>query len=162
MMVVTGRNPGRIMLHASTLAYGVAVQDSLAFVIGWPTTYLYAIYTKYKTGTRTPVKYFAGDTITIGVGGNVLWINTSDTIKVDITFDDPAAASPPTGSFALFAGSDSGNIPPFAQNDQFGLYPGYAARSFARPGKYPFHSTLFGTGGVIVVCASSDSTCFSY
>lgn len=161
-LVVSGRSPGRVMLYTSMLAYGVVKHDSLAFVIGWPDIYLDYVNTRYKTGSRTPIKYFTGDTITIGVGANVLWINTADTVRVDVTFDDPTAANAATGLLLLYAGSSSGNIPPFAANDTLGAFPGYAARSFTHPGKYPYHSPRFGTGGVIVVCANNDSTCFPH
>lgn len=158
-LVVTGHSPGRVMLYASTLAYGVVKRDSLAFMIGWPDIYLNYVNTRYKTGTKTPIKYFTGDTITIGVGANVLWINTSDTVRVDVIFDNPAAAEAATGTLTLYAGTSAGNIPPFGSHDTLGFAPGYAARSFTRPGKYPYHSARFGTGGTIVVCANSDTTC---
>jgi hypothetical protein len=161
-MMVNAQYPGRVVLHVATMAYGVARQDSLAFVVGWPLAYFATVNTRYQTGAREAIKDFSPDTIKVGVGANVLWANISDTNKVDIQFDDPTAAGPLTGFAALFGGPGSGNIPPFAKNDTLGILPGYAGRSFAHAGRYSYHSTRFGVGGVIVVCAESDRTCFPF
>jgi hypothetical protein len=163
-IVITAHKPGRVMLHVSTLAYGVAKQDSLAFVIGWPTYYLAFIYSRFKSGTRTRVLDFNPGTITVGVGANVLWGN-EDTLPVDIVFDNPTAAGALTGTEAIFAGNGTGNIAPFSARDTLGLIKvigGLVGRSFAHPGRYPYHSTLYGTSGVINVIAEDENTCYSF
>jgi hypothetical protein len=161
-IAITAVKPGRVMLHVSTLAYGVVQYDSLAFVVGWPLSYMARIYSRFATGTRDRIFDFNPGTFTIGVGGSALWANTTDTIPIDIVFDQPEAAHALTGTEALYGGTGTGNVPPFSSKDKFGIVPGIVGRSFNQPGRYPYHSTLYGTGGVIIVCAESDPSCYPF
>jgi hypothetical protein len=164
-LIVNGVRPGRVMLYVSTFAYGVARRDSLTYVVGWPLVFYGGVYRRFQTGTLKTILDFNPGTITVGVGANVLWWNT-DSLPVDIVFDSPAGATT-IPEFALFYsdGEGTGNIPPFSVTDTSGLakiQPGIAGRHFGQAGQYRYHSTLYGTSGVINVIAEDESTCYSY
>jgi hypothetical protein len=164
---VTPLAPGRVMLHVATNAYGVVKQDSLSFVVGWPIAALEDTYARMQTGTQDALLYFFPDTIVIGVGGCVMWQNMDSTRTIDVTFDDPSAASTPTGAFGYCdlygsARPGTGNIPPW-HGEPGNYLSWFAGRSFLHSGKYPFHSEVNGTSGVVIVCDElHDSSCFPW
>ncbi|MBX6331021.1 MAG: hypothetical protein IRY91_04140 [Gemmatimonadaceae bacterium] len=151
----TGRlepvHPGHVTLIASATAYGVTVADTLVFKIG------YALFV--NPNFDPAVNNFVPSRIIIGAGGNVVFFNGTGT-AVDVTFDDPSAALQDT-RFCPIAPivCGTGNIDAFsAQQDRDNgviTLPGARGRSFAVPGTYPFHSTIFGTTGEIVVMDES-------
>lgn len=161
-------HPGRVFFYVSSYAYGTAVRDSLSFLIGWPVKGFITAYTRFKTGNSDPLIDFHPRRATIGVGACLVWIN-SNAIDVDITFDDPSHAGPPSniGNCAILRmfHLDSGNIAAFRGvskpttfEDIFSMMRG---RTFSVPGTYTYHSKLYGTTGTIVVCDEvNDKTCF--
>jgi hypothetical protein len=163
-VAVTTHRPGRVMLYVSTYAYGVTKTDSLQFTAGWPLTALMGVYPRTLTGTKNTILDFFPGIITLGVGACVVWYNSDTTHTVDITFDNPSAASEPTGLCALYSSSHmgSGNIPAFhgASDNPFA---GFAGRAFLQTGEYPYQSTVNGTHGTIIICDElHDSSCFPY
>jgi plastocyanin len=165
--VVTPVAPGRVMLHVATNAYGVVKQDSLSFVVGWPLVMFASTYARTQTGTRNTLLYFFPDTITVGVGGCVMWQNSDSIHTVDVTFDNPSAAAAPTGAFGycdFYGGAHPGEGNITAWHEEPGEYfSGFAGRSFPQPGRYPFHSEVNGTSGVVIVCDElHDSSCFPW
>lgn len=164
LVTVTAKGPGRITVYAATSAYGTVVRDSFSLVIGWPIAVLEGIYARTLTGTQTKVLGFFPDTIRVGVGGTVCWQNSDTTYAIDVTFDDSLQVAAATGRCALLGQRypGGGNIPPW-KNSPTDLIKSYAGRSFPHPGRYPFHSTINGTGGVIIVCDElHDSSCFPW
>jgi hypothetical protein len=164
-IVVTTHRPGRVMLYASTYAYGMAKTDSLQFIVGWPLGALLSVYPRTLTGTKSAILDFFPGTITLGVGACAVWANLDTANAVDITFDNPSAVGEPTGICALLSSAHmgSGNIPAFHGGDPNNPFAGFAGRSFPQAGEYPYQSTINGTHGTVIVCDElHDSSCFPY
>ena len=135
--------PGSVTLYASTLAYGVAKRDSLSFVVGYPVaigTYRNRIYSIFKTGAggQGLSVTFVPDTLIIGVGGQALFWNNSDT-PIDVAFDDSVAILNANVHIAdsVDAVSSTGNVSNWA--------------TFPVPGTYTYHSPTYGASGTIIV-----------
>jgi hypothetical protein len=146
---ITPRAPGHVTFTATTNAYGVIMQDTLAFVIGYPTTgSIIHIESMTPAVSLTPVLFFSPATQVIGVGGQMRFANSlPDTI--DVVFDDSTAV---LGAF----GSPNGNIAALTNVTVDGAgVPGSTFRVFPIPGTYTYHSRRYGTGGTIIV---SDGT----
>ncbi len=183
------RRPGRVVLSASTFAYGAVWRDSLVFTVGWPIQFTVPIVERFTTGSVGTVLDFGHRDFTIGVGGCVIWLNESLVTDMDVQFDDPSRALPPGGSVCpgtvqvLYA-DVGGNIPPFRLlprpevtaeelenfteeelENYFNAYMAaafsvYRGRAFPAPGVFPYRSTLHGTSGIIRVCDErNDTTC---
>jgi hypothetical protein len=164
--------PGSVTFYATTYAYGVTKQDSLPFVVGWPS--LFTVHSAWTTPVdgKAPVLAFSPVTSIISVGGNVVWLHgifadlhpAGD--SMDVVFDDSTAPQPSCGvlgtalncSFAPPNGA--GNIAPFFPDTAaakagniFGYVPSVQrARSFPVAGTYTYHSRRYpsATGKIIV------------
>jgi hypothetical protein len=165
-VVVKALQPGRVTLSVSTYAYGTTKQDSLPFVAGWPLSAALNVYARTVTGSKNTILDFFPGTYTVGVGACVVWGNADTAQSIDVVFDDPSAVTAPTGLCALvYSGADAGagNIPAFHEKQPGQILTGFAGRSFLQAGRYPYHSDIYGTSGVIVVCDElHDSSCFPY
>jgi hypothetical protein len=157
---VVGYRPGRVTLYASTYAYGVEKADSLSFIVGQPLGIYVRVAPYIPTGSTTTLLEFSPATITIGVGGNVVWLN-NNAQAIDMVFDDATDVGPATFFSFFDMSGDSGNVRSFTGVvDQFGVNPGYAVRSFPKPGRYPYHSTLYDhPSGVVIVCDERTTLC---
>lgn len=160
---ITGQQPGHATLYAQATAYGVTKIDSLRYTVGQPIFAFEPILARTPKNSLTPVSYFSPATLTLGVGGHVIWLNQSKQ-PVDIVFDNPAAAQAVGDAYVdIFAylyglnGPDNpnaaGNIPAFAPVDSTsgGDGTGVRIRWFPQAGTYTYHSTLYNTTGSIVV-----------
>ena len=136
------RYPGHVVFYARTLVYGVVKQDSLPFVIGYPIS--------NSAGTEVAIGFratghggqsviFTPATLTIGVGGTVLFQNKSLT-PVDIEFSDSADVSD------LFESGLTGNI-----RQACDTCSDFGGRTFPVAGTYTYSSKLFGSSGTIIV-----------
>jgi hypothetical protein len=150
---IFGVYPGHVTLTATATAYGVTKSDTVRYVIGWPSYATIAIAPR-TTKTGQVVNGFVPGSITIGVGATVLFGNETTTLT-DVTFDNPAAVDS-SALYCFYAQfgfpwlCGTGNIEPFALDST--VYGSeLRARSFPVPGTLSYHSTLFGTTGVIVV-----------
>lgn len=160
---VSAVHPGYVTLRATASVYGTTYRDSLRLLVG-PTLYFgVVVLDTVLPGSSAHITRVAPDTTWIGVEGTVFWsnytpvamdINFANTIGVDSASFDPLDGFPATGT---------GNIPAFG--GPYALTTGdfitdfgsvVKARQFSQPGTYPYHSTLTGAHGVIVVCALGD------
>jgi hypothetical protein len=160
---VTTYRQGQVMLYGETTMYGVTKTDSLLLTVGLPVVAVEAVVSRTPFGSPTMQSYFAPETLAIGVGGYVIWSNTSGQ-PVDLVFDTPSAAKAVSSSTAFYGAvigilfgdvaiTDSGNVSAFSPADPTGASgeTGNRARYFPTAGSYPYHSALYGTTGVIVV-----------
>jgi plastocyanin len=150
---------GRVTFTASTWAYGVAMQDSLRYVISWPRYNTVRIKRITPVNSLTPVLVFDPMATIIAAGGTVTW-NNLYAQSTDVVFDDPAAVD--SGCLFLLCGAGTfrasgvGNIPPFYTDPTFAdtsvFAGGFVSRSFPVAGTYHYHSRLFpSSSGVIYV-----------
>ena len=154
--VVNTVNPGRVVLTATTWAYGVARRDSVEFTIGYKLSYAIPIALDIQSVAPT-VGFVAPRTLIVGVGADITFGCLANLLTppcdkpVDIVFDHPAAidtastvlfngfiAFPPTGSgnIAAFGGDSIHTIPDDLMNV-------FRSRRFPVAGTYRYHSTLF-------------------
>lgn len=164
-VTVTPVRPGRTTLYVSTYAYGMALQDSLSFLSGWPLGGHINIYARYPTGSTVPVLDFHAGRFTVAVGSCVIWTNYTE-IDVDIEFEKPELVDPPSGPTCLALGSadlNGGNIAPFrTQYDGEINFPfvRIRGRTFNTPGVYKYRSNIHGTTAEVIVCDElDDSSC---
>jgi hypothetical protein len=172
--LVKGVRPGKVTIAIKTSYYGVTQVDSIPITIGNP------IKANVST-TPMPPSTVGGDyrlvftpsTVTIGVGGTVIFAQTLNgavkvSLPMDVVFDDSTAAQPSSLPVSqLQALNGSGNIAPlpspYLYTPNVSINPAcrgtsilelcQAARSFPRAGIYHFHSALYGSTGTIVVKA---------
>jgi hypothetical protein len=150
---ISGVYPGRVTFTATTTAYGITASDTLPFIIGWPVVANFQAVPQTVGGR--PVLGFSPGRLTMGPGATVFFDNATTT-KIDVTFDNPAPvdSSPTWCAIGGFISAPwlcgTGNIAPFASDSTINA-SGIRVRTFPVPGTYPFHSTLFGTTGEIVV-----------
>jgi plastocyanin len=156
VMVLQPLKPGRATLVASTTAYGVALADTVQFTITMPVLQAVKIQPRQVSlGGPDQITFGSAD-VTVAPGGTVLWLNLSGK-QVDVVFDDPTNVvehgaincanlpEPPGG----------GNIPAFGV-PQDSLAPTLDAencrsRRFPVQGVYPYHSSITGAMGRVVV-----------
>ncbi len=170
---VTAIRPGRVMLHASTYAYGKELSDSIVFTAGWPLLFHLPVIEKNRSGSVDPILDFMYGDITIGVGGCVVFSNVSQSKKIDVKFENPARVSP-AGACSFFLIRDrftGGDIPPYMRTpvpvegdpDEVGfdyVFSPYKARTFNESGAFAYQSELNLTKGVVMVCnENTDTTC---
>lgn len=157
---ITGVRTGPVKFVATMTAFGTTWVDTLPYEIGLPLKVQVLIRDSLIVHQSSPNR-FAPRTVTIGTGGVVDWLNTTETL-VDVTFDDPTnVAAVPEWENCLFYGApcDPGDIPPFAWtnpddfNDQ--MANSDRLRRFPVPGTYHYTSSLFGMDGTIVVVDES-------
>jgi hypothetical protein len=151
---ITELDTGHVTFSASTWAYGVAMRDSLPYIIDWPLfDFTYIVQT---TNNLLPTLGLKKPGMTIVAGGNIGWLNPIDQ-KIDIVFDDSTSVS--SGCFlicGLLPPMGGGNIPPFytdtTHTDTSAYAGGITARLFPVAGTYHYHSRIFpSTRGVIYV-----------
>jgi len=169
---ITTERSGRVMLSASTFAFGTTWRDSLVFTSGWPLWVWQPTLERFTAGSLTKKLDFAFQDITVGVGGCVTWQNFSETIDIDVTFDDSLQVGAPSGhsncAQVVLNPAIGGNIAPFRaipydgnpEHFLISFFSRVAARVFSVPGVFPYRSTLHGTGGLVRVCDErNDTTC---
>ncbi len=170
---ITSIRPGRVVLYASTLAFGIAQNDSLVFTVGWPLFFRSPIAERFATGSVAAVLDFGYRDFTIGVGGCVVWINMNVTTDIDLQFDDPSHVGAPGGTvcpetFQIQDPDVGGNIAPFHRIPWDGNFEHYAsaflspyrARTFSAPGIFTYSTSIHGTTGMVRVCDErNDTTC---
>jgi hypothetical protein len=165
--VVTGMRPGEVVIWATTTYYGVTKTDSMRMTIGNPVSA--TVYSEIRPSATVAGEYvrvFNPSTITIGVGGTILFSQAirldGPDIGTDVVFDDPSAAQPSTLPVSwLDTGTGNiGPLPSLTLNGAFNpdcfvsfSYCAGATRSFPVAGTYHYHSALYGTSGTIVVAA---------
>lgn len=164
-----GNAPGTTTLSAETFAYGRILSDSVVLTVGTP---LYGLFDFVpRDAEQSPPRLrVTNEKVHIGVGGQVVWQNTTNSL-VDVVFDDTAnvAASPldcdSSSVFALLilcpnGHPGAGNIAPF-KIFSAELEPGSgffldlrnnAIRRFPIAGTYPWHSTTQDAHGTVIVC----------
>lgn len=145
------QHPGQVTLYATTTTYGVTKADTLPYTIGHPIVLAMQILPQQQAGGRI-VGAFSPSYVELGPGARVLFGN-SDAPATDITFDDPTNVAQDDVYCSYFANlCGSGNIAAWTRDptDDSGI-TGLRARLFPVPGTYPFHSTIFGTSGTIVI-----------
>jgi hypothetical protein len=153
--VVTGIRPGRVLLVATTTAYGVTRGDTLPFTIGLPVFYAIRVDAGSVVGAPT-LTGFRPSEVRVGMGATIIWSWAFDLPATDITFDDPTNVAQDTvGYFHFGANTGSGNIQP---PDSCSASVPYAqvlnclrARAFPVPGVYRFHSKSTGATGQVTV-----------
>lgn len=148
---VGANDTGHVVFTATTLAYGVAMQDSVRFTVGYKLSYNIDLALAMVLGVLT-LTFGAPKKLILGVGAVVTFCNQSPQ-PVDIVFDNPAAVDsascvvpgyaegPPTGpgNITAFGGDTTRDYPsiPYSNlND-------CRARRFLVPGVYRYHSSLF-------------------
>ena len=144
-------HPGRVWIVATTYAYGVYRTDSVEYHIGIPGGQFVDVVKRIAADGTVTVA-FVPETVTIGVGGAVMWMMRTRYWKPDeegpgITFEQPDAALPgvPDIEFPQFA--DSGNIPRMRN-----VYAGWAgARRFTQVGTYTYRDDRGRSTGRIIV-----------
>jgi plastocyanin len=156
VMVLFPMKPGRVSFIASTTAYGVTLADTVQFTIVMPVLQIVKIRPRQVSlGGPDQITFGPAD-ITVAPGGAVLWLNLSGT-QADVVFDDPTnvvehgAISCANPDEPL----DAGNIAAFGV-PQDSLAPSLDAencrsRRFPVAGVYPYHTSLTGATGRVVV-----------
>ncbi len=150
---ITGVYPGHVLFTATATAYGVTKSDTARFVIGWP-VFAFVNITPQTTRAGKSVNGFVPSYMIVGTGAQVVFGNETFNLT-DVTFDNPAAVDS-SALYCYFAQfgfpwlCGTGNIEPFALDTTI-VGSDLRARAFPLPGTYNYHSTLFGTTGVIVV-----------
>ncbi len=167
---ITSIRPGRVVLYASTFAFGVEQNDSLVFTVGWPLLFHLPTVETFKPRSSLKILDFFHQNITVGVGGCVVWTNRSLALDIDVQFDDTAHVAPAgaCGWVLILDRNTGGNIAPYRAVAWDGtdegyvpfLFSPYQARTFSAPGLYPYRSSIHGTQGVVRVCDEhNDTTC---
>jgi hypothetical protein len=151
---------GPARMVARTFAYGVTRADTVTFAVKLP---------MYQTVELRAAGSIAGavtpSEVPVRTGGWVFWQNMSGQ-PMDVTFDDATNIREATticdaleSAFAPFVvqvyGStefpcDAGNIPAFSDTAAFNQL-NFRVRQFPVPGVYPYHNTLTGASGRIIV-----------
>lgn len=140
--LLLGVRPGIVKISATTTAYGITKADTVPFAITMPTGQVVLI--QKSTTPGGPPVVFSPSQVTIAVGGRIIWINATGS-NADVTFDDPTNVAED-----FMCGCGSGNIPAFGDTTGVGFaLPKY--RIFTAPGRYPYHDTITGASGEIVV-----------
>lgn len=146
---LNGIRPGKVMLRASTTAYGTAWADSVPFTITMPAiqTVLLVADTSLPATTVDPAS------VTITAGGIIVFFDYSrDTTSV--IFDTPANVAEDD----MFCFCGGGSVPSFG-GDTIDFSQDLRSRSFPVAGTYVFHSTHRGgaTGTIVVAPAPATS-----
>jgi plastocyanin len=154
---IVPQKPGHATIIASGTAYGVSLADTVTYTITMPTFQAVRIQPGTVTlGGPTQVGFHSAD-VTVQPGGTVLWINLSGQ-AVDVVFDDPTNVlehGPVTDCAGQPEPPGGGNIAAFGvpQDPQAAALDPQNCRSrrFPVAGTYPYHSTVTGAKGRIVV-----------
>lgn len=176
-LAVAAVRPGRTVFRVSTYAYGVGLQDSLSFIVGWPLFVRVLGQERFVSGSLVPTLGLGGERITVGIGACVIWSNPSADTDMDIIFDDPTHVAPSDSAFSeggmmckLFSSQDTtagvlnrGNVAPWHVTEFFApgvpnVFTASRGRAFPKAGVYTYHSARHGYTGTIVVCDESHDT----
>lgn len=173
--LVKAIQPGHVKITVSADYYGVTRTDTFSLTIGNPVIVAvngWAVSPDTVGGSNRLV--FNPSTITIGVGGTVIFSQITSTIhddalRMDVVFDDSTAVQPsPLPTSVTHATTGAGNVAPLPPlilwSPTAHLDPAcasgtdtqilcYASRSFPRAGTYHYHSVVNGTTGTIIVAA---------
>jgi hypothetical protein len=125
--IVQGVARGEVIVRATTTYYGTTKTDSIRLTIANPVVAV--VSTPIRASSTVAGQYvreFVPSTITIGVGGTVLFLQgiTFDgpELSMDVIFDEPDAPQPsPIPGYVLFyptGTGDIGPIPPFIVSGQ--------------------------------------------
>jgi hypothetical protein len=169
--IAYGIRPGNATIVAATTYYGVTKRDSVQLTIDPD-----AVLARVTIGPTdvasdgSPIFGFSPSTVTLGIGGTVVFgfdlITSMSGFVLDVVFDDSSAAKPSAFPVTVTtAQSGSGNIAPLTRpptdsllvrcfdfaNYTWGLYRCQAARAFFTPGTYHYHSGQYGATGTIVI-----------
>lgn len=143
--------PGHVTLYATATAYGITKADTLPYTIGYPLLVQVNIVPEQNSAGKT-VGVYQQTRLRLGPGATVLFINATAPLT-DVTFDNPTNVDQ-NDQYCAIAPSlcGGGSIAAFARdpNDSTGVSY-IRARQFPVPGTYPFHSTISGAKGTIVV-----------
>lgn len=175
---VKGFQMGNAVITATTTWYGVTKSSSLTLQIGNPVYFLFTpSLIPSATNQRVYDYHYAPTDFTIGVGAIIefqqIVMRQTQGMKLDFIFDDPTAAQPvPYPDSILGIPTGSGNVhlqnPTLAPGDtnEFNLvlacYPSLmtgppylntcnTTRYFPKPGRFTWHSDLWGAHGTITV-----------
>ena len=150
---VTALDTGHTVFTATTVAYGVAWQDSVRFTVGYQLSYTVGMVLSVILGVLT-LGFVAPKKLILGVGAVVTFCNEAPR-PVDVRFDLPPGVDSTSVDSAscVIQGTPIpgphgiGNIPAFGGNYVVPLQPqdtlDCTARRFTKPGLYRYHSTLF-------------------
>ncbi len=149
--------PGRVTFVAAATAYGITKSDTLAFIVGYPTSVLTPASPRPNAQGKTVYGFWSD--ITVGIGAAITFQNnTAGAPPIDVVFDDSthvAAGYDNLCAFNTVVCAAAGNIAPFSigQDNLAGItkLPGFRERSFRTLGTFKFHSPLQGTSGTITV-----------
>jgi hypothetical protein len=95
---------GHTTFYATSWMYGVTVQDSLKFLVGWRQGFS----TSYDPDDGYLCNFYKGCGVVIAQGGVGYWFNSCDASVRDIVFDHPEAADSAPNSLGQYTGH--GNI----------------------------------------------------
>lgn len=180
--VITNR-PGVVLLTADATVYGKHKIDSLWYTVGYPLRVVcnYGVGEFAQTPVPLSVNYLSLGQLQVGVGGAVLWANTTvgqPDNSLDIQFDHTTgiAGLPDLTTFPELFGvipipaGPGGNISAFpavvpvvlyvfqGKTYRQVAYDSYTSRArvFTRPGTYRWSSQRQGISGTVIV-VSNDS-----
>lgn len=142
---IAGVRPGTATIRATATVFGVVLRDSVTITVGDPQLGVVGVASSQPTGSAQPILSFAPPELTIGVGGTVLFLQTSFVMPIDVVFDDSTAVA----ESPILPGG-GGNIPAWVADTTSYAGP-FRARAFVNPGTYTYHSTLYNTNGRIIV-----------
>lgn len=94
--------PGHVMVHAEATVFGTTVSDSFPLTVGYPNLVVINLDTSMATGKPT-VKGFPKDTLFIGQGGSVAWVNRLNGLandSADVEFATPTGVAALTSSIS--------------------------------------------------------------
>jgi hypothetical protein len=144
--IPTLKQVGHVTFTATATAYGVTRSDTLPFTVGMPI--LLPVNLQVSVGGGGDTVVTVSSPVTIGVGGDIAWMNTTS-VPLEVTFDDPTSAARDEVLCENFGDPfcDSGNVDAFAYRTGDDLY--FRLRQFRVPGTYHYH--IRGVTGTIIV-----------
>jgi len=141
--------PGKVLVTASALIYGVSVTDTLTYTVGLPLFTSLNIIDVIPFGQTHAIPTVTPQgTITLGVGAEIAWSHTSRTPS-GLIFDDSTNVAPEYDGFGIDPTGLGGNIAPFAK-DATHPFP-RRVRSFPHPGVYTYYSTVSTVRDTIII-----------
>lgn len=156
VFAVVPMKPGRATFIATTTAYGVTAADTVQFTITMPVLQTVKLQPQQVALGRPDQITFGPADVTVAPGGTVLWLNLSGK-QADVVFDDPTNVLEhgAIDCAGLPEPAGGGDVPPFGV-PQDSLAPSLDAencrsRRFPVPGIYPYHSSITGATGRVVV-----------
>jgi plastocyanin len=157
---LNAKSPGQVTIYATATAYGVTRSDTLPFTITMPVIGNVTFRRDAAQAGGAAVAVLDPSEVTISPGGTVRWYNGTGT-PVDVTFDAPTDVAE-RGALTTCGDGDpggAGDVPAFGDTTRdVTSAANCRSRRFPVPGVYPYHSTLTGVAGrVVVTDGLSDS-----